>query len=265
MKEKEFARGSFRAANQRAGELLSQNGNRLLLIEALAVTLLFVAVYLLLNYACMAALTLFEHWNFAAHLTVTLFYLTLFAVTLFLVLPTVVGFCYLAERMQAGETPVLIDLFRFFESGERYVLALTVSGRLLWRLTAIVTVTEVTQALCVAFLPIGFPSVLLCAFLMSAEILLGIILLLCEFPMLHLCLRYGDDNEEMEERAMLLLEHCSVRHAARFFLGFLPQILLGLLTCGVLLIADTLPRMSIAYFEYCESALCNGSNESNFD
>ncbi len=265
MKEQSIAAGSARASRQRAGELLSQNGYRLLLIEALAVCLLFVSMYVLLDYAHKALLLLFETWNWAATLTVTLFSLSLLTVTLFLVFPTLTGLCRMAERIHHDEKPVLADLFYFFATRERYALSLAISVRVLWRLTLVLTAARVTAVLCTSFLMPEFWCLLLCAVLVSLELLGGIVWVLGEFPLLYLCLRYGDDIEGEGERASQILYQSPAQYAMRFLIGFLPQILLGLLTCGILLIADTIPRMLIAYFDYCETLFCCNEEEKQLD
>ena len=43
----------------------------------------------------------------------------------------------------------------------------------------------------------------------------------------------------------------AVSVGARYWIGFFPWIVLSFLTVGILLLADTLPRMLIAYFRLC--------------
>ena len=237
------------AAQKRAGERLAQNGHRLLLIEALSVCLLFVPMYILLSAASAAGLSLIDPTSPAVYPILAVFGVLFFAIMLFLVLPTLLGFCAVAERVAHDRSPILADLFCFFTSRERYFAALSLSARFLWKLTLCVTGVRLTAMLAVLLLPDTLWSVLLCALLIAAEILAGIAWELSEFPLLYLLLCRSE--EEWEEGAVLF--RAPALCALRFLGSFLAQILLGLLTCGVLLVADTIPRMAVTYFTYCDS------------
>ena len=50
------------------------------------------------------------------------------------------------------------------------------------------------------------------------------------------------------------------RGGVRFAIGFLPWILLGILTLGVMLLWEVLPSMAVAYFRYCRQLKENGLN-----
>ena len=241
-------RGNSRAASRRAGECLSQNGNRLLLIEALLISLLFVPMYVLLDAACSAVLLLVDPVGMLPYVIMACFSVLFFGTALFFVLPTLIGFLFLGESVRRGRNPVLADLFYFFWSRERYSIALSLSARFLWKLALIATAIRVTEVLGATYLPDQFFSLLLCALLIAAELIAGVLWCLSEFPLLYLCLCVGEDEPQGESR----LCQAPAVSALRFFGAFFSQILLGILTCGVLLIGDTLPRMAVAYFEYCD-------------
>lgn len=252
---------TVRASAKRSGERLAQNGNRLLLIEALLVCLLFVPLYMLLSTALSAILILIDPTTSLPYPIMAIFGVLFFAIALFLVLPTLLGFCAIAERVAHDRKTVLADLFCFFASRDRYFAALSLSARFLWKLTLCITAVRLTVMTAVLFLPDTVWSTLLCALLIAAEILAGIVWELSGFPLLYLLL--CREEEEWAEGAILFCAPALC--ALRFFGGFLPQLLLGLLTCGVLLVADTLPRMAVAYFAYCDSFFKGNRDSDSMD
>ncbi len=219
----------------RAGELLSHGGNRLLLIEAQSILLLLFSVYLMLSYSfSFFAITLLDElW---IRVTVDfLFGLLLAAFAICLVLPLFFGLFFMAWRMACGEACTLSYLFVAFGDRSAYV-------RAIWGMRFLIVVgmllsigASALEFLFFADAPSAFwdaVTPILClvfACLLSAPFYLHVYEALTE-----------------RERGSITPAR-RIRRAARFGGIFFPWLLLGLLTVGVLLIADVFPRMLIFY------------------
>ncbi len=242
---------SFSLVHREAGQILSRRGNRLLLIEAWMVLLVMLPLYSLVGSVIWA---IPQEWigNESAALVRWAFYgCFLLAFSLFATLPLFVGLLGMAERMERDEETVLADLFLPFSSRRRYVRALRISFGILWRgilaiLPAIVTVTVVTR-----FANGNTLAALICAALVLAEIALGVVLWLRHFFAPYADISNMDGIPPRHPQDASALRQTAWREGARFWFGYLPHIVLGVLTVGIYLFAETLPRMCVAYFRRC--------------
>ncbi len=240
----------FSRANREAGALLTQRNNRFLLMQAWILALLLLPLYVLLQNTCallrQMADTSFGGWY---ALGVDLLWGVLVAAfTLFVTLPYLLGILHLAGGMVRGESLVLSDVFAPFASGRGYRRALGMSFGVFWRLWLVWMVADSTWYFLMWLLrdasfalAIAVPAVIL-------EVLFGILLCLCSFPMLFLRMQgVGKPTTTEGWRAS--------KAGVRFFLGYLPHLALGILTVGILLLSDALPRMCISYVCYCKQII----------
>ncbi|MBQ8309807.1 MAG: hypothetical protein IJX80_02195, partial [Clostridia bacterium] len=166
--------------------------------------------------------------------------------------PTLFGLFRIAGKLAADEEAVLADLFYAFSDRHVYARALATVRGLLFRGTIVWFACEITYLLFVYALPPTLPNAVLCGLLIGIEILCGLVWLLCRYPYLWATIRFEDmPLPDAYDRAR---EHVSspLFRGWRFTFGFVPWLLLGFFTVGILWIADTLPRMLVAYFVDCE-------------
>ncbi|MBQ9132711.1 MAG: hypothetical protein IJX62_09635 [Clostridia bacterium] len=233
-------------ARHDAAQVLARRGNRLLMIECWMVVLLSVLLYQTLsNLSELVGMT--GAWGVAL-----LFAFALSAaLTLFFVLPLFLGMLGMAAGIVNGQEMCLAELFAPFASGRAYRRALGLSFALLWRGTLLFLVVACTYGLFVALTPGSWLGGLLCGVLILAELTVGLLLCLRSFSMIALAYQYPQQPLREIRRRTAILRRAYPSAGIRFFSGFLPWILLGLLTVGILLLADVLPRMCVAYFQYC--------------
>ncbi|MBQ9784056.1 MAG: hypothetical protein IJW29_00995 [Clostridia bacterium] len=239
--------GRYAALRVRAGEVLSRDGNRLTMIGALAVCFLFVALYATLGY-CMAALSLLLN---PVILTVIFAASVYFSVRL-LVAPTVLGLFYMAMQMTRGEETVLADFFHFLGTRKLYRFALRVTRPIVYLLADVAIAAVLTYAAFASFTQPTLGNFALCALTVAAEIVAGVLLLCRHYARFAIAVRC----DESLTRADLGTETRRLFRAPtwrgfRFLGSFLGWLLLGLLTVGLLWVADTLPRMLVAYCLDC--------------
>ena len=227
----------------RAGELLSKNGTRLLLIEAILVLGLLVGLYVTLGSAFEALSYCVVSSYVGSAIVSALYWLALIFVSVFLTAPMVLGVLWLAARLCDGETVRLADMFRYFSSPKLYRQALSATLPLVWTLMAGGALVGLTGSLLSILLPPTFGSSLLSIVLMGLEVLGVGMLILCRYS----CLYRAVARKETTDAS----DHGSFCRGLRFILHFLPWLVLGSLTFGVLLIADTFPRMLLAYCLDC--------------
>lgn len=253
----------FRMLRRRAGEILSRRGNRLLLMEALIVLLLLIGVCTTISYAFFA-LSMWAAQDAVRSLLLAIVYVfVLAAMMLFLMLPMLYGLVFMACRMCADEETVLADLFQAFSSRTRYLRALRLGRAVFGWLLLIAAVILFTSFAFVLLLPPVLPVRLLCGVLTGMEGVGGLMLLLRYYPVpwgiVHM--------EELPYHEVCVLARQRVSdplwHGWRYICGFLPWILLGLLSFGIFLLADVLPRMLLGYVVDCEHSAMYGVNENN--
>lgn len=218
----------------RIGEILSRDGNRLLLIEGQAILLLLFSACFTLSYTFSFLMTALidEVW---VRVTVDrVCGLLISAFVIFAALPLFYGLFFMARKMTLGESCTLADMFVAF--GDRKAYARAVWGM---RFLFVIGVLVFTAASILAAVISATGGTALWNAALPMISLLITLLLNAPF---YTCI-----YESLSEVKHLPTFADSFRRAIRFFVAFLPWILLGLLTVGVLLIADTVPRMLLAY------------------
>ncbi len=245
---------AFRDVRREAGEVLAKNGNRLLLVQALGVCLLFVALYMLLCSCCSIVLSFFAFEMAAILLTIAAFAVITVALTLFLTLPTLYGLFYLGAQAVAGERPLLIDLFYFFTTGARYRRALAMGARPVARVCIVGVAAAILSVAAILWDPWDPIVLLVSGTLISLLLLGGLLWVLSGYSELYFVFRHPDLPVGEAVRLSKEVRPSRFSRGVRYAVGFLPWLLLGLLTCGVLWIWDVLPRMLTAYFCDCADA-----------
>lgn len=220
-------------ARAKADAILATGANRLLLIEAILIVCIFVALFISLESATALLLTTLTENELLSSL---LYYTTLgigFVLGIFFAAPVLLGLFRLAERMQAGENPVLLDLFYFLSNRKRYVQGL--------RATWLGSLKVVLMVLIVDTVNILFPLVWLGGILKALVILLFTLWMLLPYSKLYSRLRTTD-------------KPARIGGGLRLVWFFFPWLLLGLVSIGLLLVLDVFPRMLLTYFCDCDRA-----------
>ena len=229
-----------------AGEILSANGNRLLLIEAILILLLNVSLYVLLDATMYAVFNDLLAISAISILVFTAVYGILASVlALFITLPSIVGLLYFAGKIAYGASPMLAELFEPFSSSKSYARAMHLAWGAFWRIGLLVAAASLTRVLFDA----NFTLSVLGGLVIVIEVVIWLLLTARRFPDVAILLFSTLSAKDARRYSNLLSKHvgfCGVR----FFFGFFWWILLGLLTFGVSMLWDTLPRMLIAYFCY---------------
>ncbi len=237
----------FKKLHRSAGEVLAANANRLRLIEACMICA--VPLMLLFLISSMLQGGVAELLSQALAVRVWAVELAFGAFVLlfvfFLLLPLFAGLLWMAARMEAGEETELPELFAPFSSGTAYRAALTSSWSVLWRIgLPIAGGIGIWQGM--AWLFAGKPvGGVLAVLLMLPLLSLWLILIMGGFWKPYVILLRTREHERMCPYARSM--------GFRFWLGWLPWLLLSWLTVGILLLADVLPRMLISYARLCRS------------
>lgn len=244
MKEKRMDHGRFLLLRLEAGEVLAQNANRLKLTEAImiAVTPLLLYSVLISTYS-IAVLPMLDPASapLSASLWEVGFAVLLGLLTVLFSLPLSVGVLWMASDMEAGKECELRDVFRAFSSPAYYRRAVAISWSVFWRVLLLIGAESILASV-FALLPSLFLVWILQALLMTVTLLLWGVLMLPAFFKVYFITDSVDFGmrERMRASARTL--------GFRYWQGFLPWLLLSLLTFCILLLADVLPRMLIAYF-----------------
>lgn len=252
MSNRQKPSADFASAYREAGQILGSNGNRLLLIEAILISLLTVLLYVFL---CDTYMILLGYWIYGVNLWLSVALSVLLGVlisllTLFFTFPLLIGLFGLAGDMEQGRTCVLADLFAPFSSVQTYRRALALSWGAFWRLGLIVLAVILTCNVGVLFFEGSLLAGLICGVAVAVEIFVGLWLCGKCFSSLSVAHTSEMPIKAAREYAKRSWRMCRTGGAV-FVLNLLPRILLGLLTLGVLLLWETLPRMLVAYFRYC--------------
>ena len=263
MKQSNNSSPDVRRHRRDAGAYLSVSGNRLLLSLASIVLLSVVMIYVLFYVVCADVsehlLSMgqfqYDHTGYVTAYFVFLGYVWLTLLfTLFLMLPLLCGLFYMALRIVLGRETVLADLFCFFSSPSRYWRAIHLSIRTFVRLLLLVHVIMLTYEYSIALSAGRVWIVLVGAFAILCEIVLTLLHSATGFFGWYVALAYPSmPMNEVHQRAREMLR--AYKSAPyRYVIDFLPWLLLSFATAGILLIADTLPRMTVSYFLYCGDA-----------
>ena len=242
MKQKRVSGLDFQRLRLESGEVLAENSNRLTLILALMVAACPLMLYLsVLSVFRLAVFPLFSEREFLGTLIAAC---TLLALSLFMTLPLWTGLLWMAKNMEADEETSLTEIFYGFSNRKNYGRALKLSWSVLWRLSVLIGLEWVaTLFIANVFDGAAFGSLLgipLYLVIFGAWFFLAV----RSFLLPYFAWKAPDDAPRMCPYARSV--------GIRYCLGFLPWIVLSLMTFGILLLADTLPRMLIAYFRLCK-------------
>lgn len=253
MEKQPISTPSVRDAQHTADALLSQHGNRLLLIEALILTVLMCSMFVMID-GLFDILAQMLPQEIALEILMAAQALIQLLLLLFIILPLLVGLLRMAFVMTQEQETVLADLFHSFSSCRAYGRALGLSFGFVWR-AGLVAFAVCGTYLLADRLPLPFIAIVGAALLIVAEAFLGLLLLSRLFYTFALSM----------QEPTLRLSQCLKRSRQLtkrfrlsgwgFFLHYLPQILLGLLTVGILLLAHTVPRMLLSYFVFVDRAI----------
>lgn len=250
MRERIFRMPETGDARRETSALLANGGNRLLLIEASLVVL--VSFFFLTFLAMLTdAFLLPEADETGAVIGVAAVLLLGVLWNLFLILPLLLGLLSAAQRMERDENAQLPDVFRFFGSGREYRIALNLSFGVTWRLVLTAGIVSATFFAVVWHFPGNLAANLCCVVLILAE--LAAAFLLCTRPFMTLYFVFLGEPVRTARRHARMCAKKNRMAGARYFLDYLPWILLSVLTLGVLFFADVLPRMAISYFRFCRN------------
>ena len=240
-------------ARRQAGNVLARHGNRLLLIEALIALLIPAALYVFLNLAVSSLTELLfarEESVLFMFLVTTGYGLILILLTLFFILPLFLGLLKMTHGLIREEDVVLADLFSPFFTRTGYGRAIRLSWSLLWRAATVLLAVAAIAVAVPAVIPDPIGAVLLCGGLILAVLVLGLWWLLRQFPLFAVAM-YEELSLSDARRVTRALTRGCPGGGVRFFVYFVPQICLGLLTFGIFLIWEVLPRMCASYLLYC--------------
>ena len=241
-----------------SAETLARDGNRLQLVMAIMILLVAVLLYAVLQYASyLLAGALGERFGEETSFVILGVYQILWiAVTLFLVLPSVMGFYDLAGRMSRGEDTVLADMLSPFSERKRYARALSLSWGVLWRIGLAILAIVITVYAMAWISEDAWGLGLLLIALIVMEVLLGLRALRRFFWMPYLVLEEGM-SAKTARREIRTMKARGKRAERIFGRGWFWWLVLGFLSVGLLLLWEVLPRMTVAYFDYCREARKN--------
>ncbi|MBQ8432880.1 MAG: hypothetical protein IJX28_08365 [Clostridia bacterium] len=174
------------------------------------------------------------------------------AVILFLALPLLHGILELSLAMVEGKDAPLSLIFRPFSGARRYRRCLRSSFALLWRGALTVMAVTATYSLVSTLFAGNLAAGVICAVLILGELFLGFWLCVGLFPLFYCTVEDGRMPWRSARAAAVKLRRAFPLCGFRFFGGFLPRILLGCCTLGILLLADTLPMMCLTYTVECK-------------
>ncbi len=230
MKKNTEAKMRLIDARHEADAILATGANRLLLIEAILIVCVFVALFISLQSATALLLTRFIENEILSSLLPAIVSFVYLALGIFFAAPVVLGLFRLAEQMQAGKTPVLMDLFYYLSNSERYRQGLRITRLAGIKVLLMVLVVDTINILC--------STPWLGNILITLVIILFIAWLLFPYAKLNALLKD-------EDKPLCLFG------GVRLVWFFTPWILLGFVSIGLLLVLDVLPRMILTYFCDC--------------
>lgn len=218
-------------ARANADAILARGANRLLLIEAILIVCVFVALFISLESATALLLTTLTENELLSSLLPALTSLIYFVLGIFFAAPAVLGLFRLAEQMQAGEDPVLLDLFYYLSNRKRYAQGLRATWLGSLKVVLMILIVDTVNILC--------PLAWLSGILKALVILLFTLWMLFPYSKLYSRLRTTD-------------KPARIGGGLRLVWFFLPWLLLGLVSIGLLLVLDVFPRMLLTYFCDCD-------------
>ena len=219
----------MKGAYLQAGRLLYKSHGRLLLIEALLLLLLLLPAYYLFYEINTVLLSLMWRSALAVAAISALAAVATLAYSFFVVVPFFCGLLRLSHRLARGKEASLGDLFYAFSSRKCYYEAQSLGRSIFLSGALLYLVLFACYLWLYPFLLMGVLPLELFAVFAAAVLLLGYFFL----PLTYVGLRHALGRAGGARRGLALR------------LAFLPWLLLGLATCGILLLFDVLPRLLI--------------------
>ena len=239
----------FRETNREAGKILSQRSNRLKLVEGFLFCGIAFIFAFLLQQGCLQIAALQKEVDWVFILSVCLANVLFWGFQLLVTAPLLVGMLQMAVRMANDEDAFLPELFSPFSSGKAYFRVLVILWPFYWKMGLFWLLPGLAfDGLTALFGASALLSILktVVSFLL---VVAWILLALRGFLRLSFLLQWrmplpasGRANREIAGR--------SFAGGGIWWIHYLPRIILGFLTVGILLIADVIPRMMISYFRY---------------
>ena len=218
-------------ARRKADVILAGGSNRLLLVEAILLVCVFAALFFSLLSAASLLLSVIAKNEELSSLLWNTTSLLCFSLAVFFAAPVALGLFRLAEQMQAGENPVLLDLFYFLSNRERYLQGLQTTCRASVKVILMALIADTVYMLC----PVrGLDGVL-------AALVVTLFTVWMFLPYQKLYSRLRKADKPLPKNSGL-----------HFFTFFFPWLLLGLVSIGLLLVLDVFPRMLLTYFCDCD-------------
>jgi hypothetical protein len=164
---------------------------------------------------------------------------------------------YLAAGITSGRESALIDVLYAFGGRREYHRAFRLGFGVMWKIAILLAVVKGTQY---AFAELAYwmrwqeSFGMTALFILTLTLELFLFFCLCErrffvpFFMVYRGLSHKDAVAMSKK-----MTGCCHLSAVRYTLDYLPWILLSFFTVGVLFFADTLPRMLVSYFDFCQS------------
>lgn len=250
MKQNRIAPPDVFSSHKRASEILETSGCRLVLIEAIVLLIVAAALHMVVieTAVTIADIGMAMGRQAMEEIVYPSMILLLLLLGLLVDLPLFIGFLRLAAEIEATGEGRLTTLFSSFSGARIYRRSL----RLAWGYFAWVVLLVVVAILSCAVVAVSLSeqpllTVAVGGVLVVAELALFLIPMMRAFPTLAIALDLRFSMRATRQRMRLMRERMPVS-GWRFFLSWLPRILLGILTFGILLIWDTLPRMAVSYF-----------------
>ena len=242
MKANNEAKRCLLDARREADAILATGANRLLLIEAILIVCVFVSLFISLQSATVLLLSTFPEDGVLTSLLSYLPTVICVALIILLAAPVVLGLFRLAQQMQTGEEPILMDLFYFLSSRERYLQGLYFTRFASLKVALMILAVDTVNILWSTQIPDTPAFRVLGGVLIALVIVVCIIWMLFPYSKLNSLLRNDD-------------EPARVHGGIRLVWFFLPWLLWGFVSIGILLVIDVLPRMLLTYFCDCNRNL----------
>ena len=180
-------------ARQEADSILATGANRLLLIEAILIVCVFVVLFTSLQSATAFLLMATVPNDTVASLLFWAASLAFLVLGILFAAPVILGLFRLAEQMQAGEDPVLLDLFYFLSSRERYQQSLHITRTASRKIATAVIVGSGIDFIWSILVPDAFLFNTLYGMLMTVIIILCAAWLLFPYGKLYSLLKSNND------------------------------------------------------------------------
>lgn len=245
-----------------AGGYLAMRSNRMLLILATVTVLSSVLLYVALHGVYSAIMMLatpnemlvVDHTAYiTGQIIYAVYIIAIWLLTLLVTVPLFFGLFYMAMQIVTGKEIVFLDVFHSFSSASAYRRAVRLSVSMLWRATLTLLIAIWTFRAAIALSGGSVAIALLGAVFIVLEIVVALLLSAKYFYAVYLV--YTDESvsvAQAREKSCVITEQ-DRSAPIRYTVDYLPWLILSVLTAGILLIADTLPRMLVSYFRFAEA------------